>query len=161
MSRARGMRIAIVVTSAMFVLVGCTSSTEPKSNVSSDGLAVHLQVEPAPAVVDQLVRATLTIENTTDHTVTRTYPPADIGPDVTISDGRNVLVFYGLTTGFFGPFSYAGSPSVLSLAPHESRDAVIELLATAPGNAELRGCLTKGDGPDAVCVDAFVTVTAH
>jgi hypothetical protein len=143
------------------LLAGCSSSTEPKSNVSSDGLAVHLQVEPSPAVVGDYVRTTLTIENTTDHTVTRTYPPGDIGPDVTISESRNVLVFYGLTSGFFGPFFYAGPPSVLSLAPHESRAAVIEIAAIAPGNAELRGCLTRGDGPDAVCVDAFVTVTAH
>lgn len=156
-----GIRTAIVSTTALFVLAGCTSSTEPKSNVSSDGLAVHLQVDPSHAVVDQLVLATLSIENTTDHTVTRTYPPGDIGPDVIISESGNVLGYFSLTRGFFGPFFYTGPPSVLSLAPHQSLAAVIEFVATAPGNAELRGCLTKGDGPDAICVDAFVTVTAH
>lgn len=154
-------RTAIVSTVALFVIAGCSSSTEPKSNVSSDGLAVHLQVEPSPAVVGDYVRTTLTIENTTDDTVTRTYPPGDIGPDVTISESANVLVFYGISRGFFGPFFQAGPPSVLSLEPHEQRAAVIEIAAYEPGNAEVRGCLTKGDGPDAVCVDAFVTVTAH
>jgi hypothetical protein len=157
----RGLTSELTTVAIAFAIAGCSPSTEPKSNVSSDGLAVHLQVEPSPAVVGDYVRTTLTIENTTDHTVTRTYPSSDIGPDVVISESANVLVFYGLTSGFFGPFTYEGQLSVLSLAPHQSRSAIVEIAAIAPGNAELRGCLTKGDGPDAVCVDAFVTVTAH
>jgi hypothetical protein len=141
---------------------GCSSSTEPRSHIAADGLAVHLDVSPNPAIVHYYVNATLTIENTTSDTVTRTYPPGDVGPRIRVTNGNGVLQLPLLDTGgFFGPFFQAESPSVFTLAPHEKRILHVRFVATAVGPAELTGCLTKGDANDTVCVDTFVTVQAH
>jgi hypothetical protein len=152
-------RAAVVGFSALFALAGCSSSTEPHSNITPDGFAVSLTLDTTSPLLGDWVTTTMTIENTTSTELSRTFPPGDWGPLPRSSNSN--LYENGFDGGFFGQFIEADQPHTLTVGAHQTVTHVFHFQAMHAGTAYISACFPDSDADThpASCVTKSVTVT--
>jgi hypothetical protein len=154
-------RAAVSALLALFALGGCSSSTEPKSNLTPDGFAISLTLDTASARIGGWIAATMAIENTTSAELSRTFPAGDWGP---LPQASNLnLSVGGSDYGFFDDIFVNGLPHKLTVAAHQSVMHVFHFQARTAGTSYISACFPDGDtGPrPAACVKKTVIVTSN
>jgi hypothetical protein len=150
-----------IAASLMFALPACSSSTDAPHDTTADGFKVSISVSPESPVVGQMVTATMTVENTTSATLSRSFPVNNLGPQIKILGGAIEGGFN--IGGFFGDGIELGAQDTLIVAPHSSASAGWNFFAISAGSSTLVGCFPENDNvlqPEA-CASKAVKVVAR
>jgi len=154
-------RAALLVCIALSALAGCSSSTEPKSNVTPDGFAVSLTLDTASQVLGDWITTTMTIQNTTSEDLSRTFPPNDWGPLPQSSNSN--LEENGFDGGFFGQFLEGDEPHTLTVGAHQMVTHIFHFRAMHVGSSYISACFPDSDAGKhpSTCVTKAATVTLN